>query len=344
MEPSYRNILVCAPNWLGDAVHSLPAVHTLRKGFPEAEITVLARAQCADVYRGCREIDACVSVPVSSLTGRFREYLRLRSRRFDLAILFPNSFESALMALTAAIPHRIGYRRDFRSLLLTRSIDSGDRHRLHRIDYYMRLLTLLGLEEGERIFPFHISGEEEKAAENLLAEQGISPDEPMAGIHFGAAFGTAKAWPPERYAELCDRLADRLRLRVAVFGGPGELPLLSRFLGSLRSKPAIWVGKTPLKVLAALIRRCGLFVSHDTGPLHLAYALGTPTVTLFGPTHPSVSEPQGEHHVSIYKAVECSPCWKRHCPIDHRCMMRITVEEVLAAAESLFKKASPRSK
>lgn len=344
MENSFRNILICAPNWLGDAVHSLPAVHAVRKGIPKAKITVIARAHCADVYRGCPDIDDCVPVPGSSLTGRFREYSRLRSLRFDLAILFPNSFESALMALAIGIPHRIGYRRDLRSFLLTRSIDSGDRHRIHRIDYYMRLLTLLGLEEGERIFPFHISEEEEKAAENLLAEQGVSPDKPMAAIHFGAAFGTAKAWPLERYAELCDRLADRLRVRVAVFGGPSELALLPRFQGSLRSNPIILVGKTPLKVLAALIRRCGLFVSHDTGPLHLAYALGTPTVTLFGPTHPSVSEPQGEHHVSLYKNVECSPCWKRHCPIDHRCMTRITVEEVVATAESLFKKTAPRSK
>jgi heptosyltransferase-2 len=334
-ESTYRRILVRAPNWLGDAVHSLPAIHSLRRGCPEAELTVLTRPPCAEVYQGCPDVSDLIVLPPAFVLHRLAAYRSLRSRKFDLAVLFPNSFESALMSVLAGVPERIGYRRDFRSFLLTRSIDSSDRHRIHRIDYYMKLVTSLGLPDRGRIFPFHIPTESDREAETILKRHGVGTDEPLVGIHFGAAFGSAKAWPVERYAALSDQLAKKFQARVLVFGGRDVEPLLERFRRDLQSEPILLIGQTTVKTLAALVRRCGLFVSHDTGPLHLAYALGTPTISIFGPTLPEVSRPEGENHVTVYKGVECSPCWKRHCPIDHRCMERVSVEEILELAETV---------
>jgi len=342
-ETAYRRILIRAPNWLGDAVHSLPAIHSLKQGFPQAQLTVLTRPNCVDIYRGCPDLSEWIALPPGSAVQRLQVYGSLRSREFDLAVLFPNSFESALMAMLAGVPDRIGYRRDFRSFLLTRSIDSSDRHRIHRIDYYMRLVTTLGLPDRGRIFNFHIPEESDREAEAILKRYHVELDEPLVGIHFGAAFGSAKAWPVERYATLSDQLAKKYQARVLVFGGRDVEPLLDRFQRNLQSEPIQLIGQTTVKTLAALIRRCRLFVSHDTGPLHMAYALGTPTITIFGPTLPEVSQPQGENHFTVFKNVDCSPCWKRHCPIDHRCMERVSVEEILEIAEnvSLGKKVFP---
>ena len=334
-----RSILVRGPNWLGDAVLALPTLVNLRRSFPNARIAVLARSSVSDLFRACPFIDELLEVPrrnhlVWAATA-------LRRRRFELILLLPNSFETALTGVLAGIPHRIGYASDGRSPLLTVGVSHPSGMLLHQTDSYLGLLHALRWDAWERPTGLMLPPRSHLDAERLLAASGVPAGAPLIGINAGAAYGTAKRWPPERFAEAADILAERLGVTPILFGSPREGSLTETVRRGMRGAVIDLGGRTSLMTFANLLGRCRLLLTNDTGAMHLAAALGVSCVALFGPTDPRRTGPLGLGHQLLRVPPPCTPCRYRDCPIDHRCMRAIEVEQVVAAAESLFNGSGP---
>jgi heptosyltransferase-2 len=319
-------VLVRAPNWVGDVVLSLPALRDVRRAFPQSQLTVMARPSVGGIYRAVPEVDALLdsrghAADVASLRGAF-----------DLALLLPNSFGSALVAWRAGLPQRWGYATDGRRLLLTRScrVPDGVRGR-SQVYYYRAMLEGLGVAtEGPPDASLACPGPWRARGRELLG-----PGE-WIGVNPGAAFGTAKRWLPERFAAAAELVARRTRAGVAIVGGPSERPLAETIAAQLRVPARVLAGETTLADLVGVLAELRLLLTNDSGPMHLAAALGTPLVAVFGSTDWTETAPVGERTALVREDVPCSPCMLRECPIDHRCMTRVGAERVAAAALELM--------
>ena len=333
-----------ATNWLGDAVMSLPAIRAIRGVFPHAHLAVLARPSVADLYARESAIDRVIPYPAMKGLGARREFAaRLRAQRFDGAILLQNAFDAALMAWLADIPERIGYRRDGRGMLLTRAIEvpePGDIPRHERF-YYLELLRRAGLierfPESEAIRLDGIDEAREAGAAQLRA-MGVAG--PAIGISPGAAYGNAKRWLPERFAESGRQLAGTMEASVLVFGAAAERALCETVAEPLRQAgidARNLAGETSLREFIDLAAACRVFLTNDSGAMHVASALGVPTVAVFGATDDTTTGPTGALARVVREHAECSPCLLRECPIDHRCMTRVEVARVTAAASLVLR-------
>ncbi|MBI2901446.1 MAG: lipopolysaccharide heptosyltransferase II [Planctomycetes bacterium] len=311
-------IVVKAPNWLGDAVMGLPALRSLRAMRPGARIAVLTKRGLADLYRCVTGADEVL--PYDTWLGAVRAV----RGRFDVALLLPRSFSSALLAFTARIPRRIGYAGEGRSALLTDRVPRDpDLLRRHRVYYYHRLLSRLGTPPDPEPPRLEVPEDARSWADERL------PRGPLVAVNPGATYGAAKQWLPERFAEVGRRIA--ARARVVIVGGPAEAALGARIAAEIPGAIDL-SGRTSVSQLAAALARCRLFVTNDTGPMHVADALGVPVVAIFGPTDPVTTPPFGRGHAIIRKELECSPCLKRTCPLGHhRCMKSIATDEVWEA-------------
>jgi heptosyltransferase-2 len=339
---AWSNILVRAANWVGDAVLSLPALRAIREHNPQAHIAVLARPWVAGLYRREPFCDEHIPAP-RTLAGRLRLTRSLRKRRFDAAILLPNSFEAALIARLAGIPQRIGYDRDGRGFLLTAAIpppQAGEIPR-HESFYYLELLRRAGIiPELPPAAPILLGGAEEarRIGRERFAAMGFR--QPVVGISPGAENSRAKQWLPERFVETATQLAASLGAAVALFGSPSE-QTLGRLLAEQLRRSGCRVlnlaGETTLEQFVEMAAACRVFLSNDSGAMHVASALGVPTVVVFGPTDWIATAPAGPFAHIVRQPVECSPCMLRDCPIDHRCMKAVTSEQVAQAALELVK-------
>ena len=340
---SMSKVLVRATNWLGDAVMSLPAIRAIRHVFPHAHLAVLARPSVAGLYARETAIDRVIPHPALQGLGARRQFAAgLRAERFDGAILLPNSFDAALIVWLAGIPERIGYRRDGRGILLTRAIEvpqPGDIPRHERF-YYLELLRRAGLMER---FPecgaIRLDGiaEARDAGAARLTALGVAG--PAIGISPGAAYGDAKRWLPDRFAESGQQIAGALGASVLVFGAAAERPLCETVAEALRRAridARNLAGETTLPEFIDLAAACRLFLTNDSGAMHVASALGVPTVAVFGATDDTTTGPTGELARVVREYAECSPCLLRQCPIDHRCMTRVTAAGVTSAASRLL--------
>ncbi len=344
---SIKRILVRGPNWIGDAVMSEPALTRLRGLFPEAELTLLVKPPIAELFKQHPAIDHLMVYEDrgkhAGLGGKWGLAKTLRRGRFDLAVLLQNAFEAALIAFLAGIPRRYGYATDGRSLLLTSSIGvSAGTKRAHQVHYYLDLIKPLGADEYPAPPRLHVSSEEEQGMALRLSREGITPDQALIGVNPGSTYGGAKRWIPERFAQAADRLARRLEEqggrvgRVVLIGAPGEEALGGEIAQRMETVPLILSGKTSVRELMAVIKRCNLFLTNDTGPMHIAAAFGVPLVAVFGPTDFRTTSPYGEMNGLVRHPVECSPCLLRECPIDHRCMTGVSVEAVVEAGLQLL--------
>jgi heptosyltransferase II len=337
-----REILVRAPNWVGDNIFAIPAVQRLKREFPAARLTVLAARGPAPLWELAEGVDGVIPFELRGglwdLPKKRRLIRRLRSRRFDLAVIFPRSFESALWVRLAGIPRRWGYGEEGRSFLLTRPARSARGYRrTPRIDYYYRLLDGGGGDAAAAPARLFISPDLRRRALDLLKEAGIEPEERLlAGFHPRASYGPAKCWPPENFARLARLLAEKRKAVILLFGTEKERELLEEIAAGAGEGTVNLAGRTDLETLAALISLCRVLVANDSGPLHLAAALGVPVVGLYGSTDPQATGPRGEKTRVIYKGVDCSPCLLRVCPKDFSCMTKIKPQEVLAAVEELW--------
>lgn len=332
-----------APNWIGDAVMCEPALAALKTLFPSAELALLARPAVAEVFGAHPAVDRVLVYESrgrhAGLVGKWRLASTLRPLRFDLAVLFQNAFEAALIACLAGVPRRHGYATDGRSLLLTKAVPVPDRRNPpHQVQYYLDLLRPLGPLPPPRAPRLYVRPEEDAAASRLLAEAGIGAGDLLVGLNPGSTYGGAKRWPPDRFAEAADRILGRLaaergrRARLVIVGAAGEEPVARGIAERMKERPVVLTGRTTIRELMAVVKRCGLFLSNDTGPMHLAAAFAVPLVAIFGPTDPRTTAPYGPGHALVRRPVDCSPCLLRECPIDHRCMTGVTVEAVVAAA------------
>jgi heptosyltransferase-2 len=329
-------ILIRGPNWVGDAVLAIPAMKAVRKHFPQAKITLLVRPWVAGLFMSVPFIDR---VWTESKPSGISDWLRLtrgiRDASFDLALLLPNSFESALVMFLGGVPQRIGYATDARRCMLTRAITParGPRHQVH---YYLDLVKVLSADTDQPSIEIQATSVERADARRLLNAEGISQDAPFLALNPGAAYGSAKRWHPERFAKVADVLSSELNLCVAVIGSETERPTAEAIRDCMKMRPAVLTGKTSLETLIGILAESSLMITNDSGPMHIAAALGVPTVAVFGPTDERVTGPLGPRTRIVKHAVECSPCLLRECPIDHRCMNGVTVEDICAAARELM--------
>jgi heptosyltransferase II len=324
-------LLVRATNWVGDAVMSIPALEVVRRTAPDAEIAVLAKPGVADLYRGQAFADRVL--PFESAR---RAVGLLHRERFDTALLLQNAFQAAWVAWRGGVRERIGYARDGRSALLTRAIAVPRRGETpaHEAYYYLELLRRAGwLAELPAIAQIRLRIEPVavERAEQTLRAAGARPGALRVALAPGAAYGTAKCWPAERFAALADRLIADADADVILFGTDAERDVAARIISGMRHRPVNLAGETPIGDLAAFFAACRVFVGNDSGAAHVAAASGVPVVVIFGPTDAEATAPLTPRRSLIREPVSCSPCLLRQCPVDHRCMTRVEVEAVYAA-------------
>ena len=335
MMPAAGVVLVRLPNWLGDTVMALPALHGLRAACPGA--CVVAVGRWASLLAGQGVADALVPYPLQ-LGNRRRLAASLRAMRPDGAVLLTNSFESALAARLWGARMRLGYDTDLRRALLTHAVPLPS-PRLHQIDEYRGLLEAAGVAAPVTVPVWRI-GEDAAAGAAvsvLLDECGVSRGARAVGLHLGASFGSSKQWPAASFAEVASRLRER-GLCPILLGSPADAEMAAAVSASAGWAIPSLVARDRPALLARLLAGLACLVSSDTGVAHLAAAVGTPTVTLFGPTDPRLTAPRSRAARRVEGRAPCAPCFLPRCPIDHVCMRDITaapvieiVEEVLAA-------------
>jgi heptosyltransferase-2 len=329
----FSSILVRATNWVGDAVMSLAALRALRARFPAARIAVLARPWVADLYARGPFADEVIPLTTPrgarDPVGKWRLARALAARRFDCAILLQNAFEAAALAWLARIPRRIGYDRDGRGWLLTDAVQVPKPGQTppHQRFYYLELLRRAGILA-------------EYPADDAVCLLGVpAVARSWVGVSPGAAYGGAKRWPAERFAEAAVEVASKIGADIALFGSPEERTLaeeVERRIG-MRARVENFAGRTSLREFIDLAAACRVFLTNDSGAMHIASALGVPTVAVFGATDPLATGPAGPRWSVVREPVDCSPCLLRECPIDHRCMTRVEAGRVAREALELLK-------
>ncbi|MBA2379375.1 MAG: lipopolysaccharide heptosyltransferase II [Blastocatellia bacterium] len=332
-------ILVRGTNWIGDAVMTIPALMELRRIFPGAHITLHIRSWAEGIFRNADYIDGILPIAdePAGVKGVVIQANALRAERFDLAIIFPGSYRSAAVARLAKIPRRFGYKGEGRKFLLSDRIRVPEwKSSRHESMLYLglvaeverRILRTDSVRKSATKPIITVSNERKEAAHNYLRELGVDPAlQKVIGIGVGSTNSMAKRWPAENFAKLIDELQDS-GAKVLLFGSESESNI-SQTVNSLSRSAAIdLTGKTSIAEVVQLMTALDVFISNDMGLAHIAAAVGIPTRTIFGPTNPVTTAPLGIDSEIIREPVECSPCMLRQCPIDHRCMTRITVERV----------------
>ena len=334
-----QTALVVAPNWVGDVVMATPAFRALRQSLPETHITLLVRAYASKILAGAPWFDRVVEMQGSprSLATVVRTARALRRLQPDLAVIFPNSFRSALTVWLGGARHRVGYRRDGRSVFLTSALPRPKREGafapMYMADYYLALLADLGIEARSGNLELFVTDSEEERMDAVWARHGVGADEQVVALNPGAAWGSSKCWPPDRFARTGDLLAERHGVRVAVLAGPGEEEVQGAIVKGMKGPAvALTAGDVPLDLLKPLVRRLALLVTNDTGPRHYANAFSIPAVVVLGPTDPAYTRNPSERAVVLQSERDCVPCHRKTCPRGHECMLDITPEQVAEAA------------
>lgn len=331
-----EKILIRSANWIGDAIMTIPALRTIRENFPAAEISVLAYPWVADIFTASPCVDRVILYEKKGrhkgFFGMWRLSRELAVQGFDLTIFMPNAFSAPFLAMLAGIPNRAGYRRDGRSLLLSHGVAiKGDASRRHQVHYYQGLLTELGLRAGSDELSLSLPEPVETWAREFIA--GCQGKGPVIGLNPGAAYGPAKRWPAERYAALSGRMARELGATLLVFGTRADSGAAALISAAAPTQVFDLTGETSLAQAMALIGLCDLFITNDSGLMHVAAACRTPLVAVFGSTDAVATGPFASRAAVVSKNLPCSPCLKTHCPRkDFACMLEISADEVYAAA------------
>lgn len=333
------SIIIRGTNWIGDAILTLPAMASIRSTYPRAHIAVLAKPWVADIYKLFSDVDEVIIYEnkYDTPAGVFRLANMLKKRAFGAAILLQNAIESAIIAFAAGIPLRAGYNSDGRGLLLTHSVKRTKKiKKAHQIDYYLEMVKALGCVPVNREMRLETRLNPQDAqyiVKKYIPETGKT----IIGIAPGATYGPAKRWLPERFASVADKLSDSFPMQGIIFGSKSDCEIAEEVGGAARNELINLAGKTNLLEAIYLISQCRLFISNDSGLMHIAGALNIPTVAIFGSTNPVTTSPAGSKTIIVHQDVDCSPCLEKTCPTDFRCMALISVENVFAAAQTLLK-------
>ena len=351
-----KKILVVQPSWVGDAVMATPTLRAIRDLYPQAHISYLMRRYVKPVYAGMPWADQLITYRTGKTKAKagkgqfFDLAARLHAGHFDLAILLPNSFKTALVCKMARIPRILGYERDGRSFLLTDRLlpfkDKGKFVPSPIVKYYLGLAHYLGSKHTDLTLRLFVTPGEQREASEVFARSGLDPElsrpagrgnAPLILLNPGAAFGAAKCWRPEYFAELADRFVDELGATVLLSAAPKERAIVEAIKRQMRHAPVDLSNKgMTLGSLKEIVRRCDLMVTNDTGPRHIAAAMDVPVVTVFGPTHPEWTEIYYAKERQVAVKVFCGPCQRKTCPLDHRCMTRVTPAMVFERSVELL--------
>ncbi len=341
-----------------------PALGAIRAAFPSSEIVLAANPVISELMTPHPFCDRVIVYdkggPHRGLLGLWGFCRLIARERFDLAILFQNAVEAAIMAKLAGVKMRAGYNTDARGILLTHGIRvTKDARRLHHSQYYLNMLAGLGIPPAGQKLRLQCTDEEKRWAQSVLGQRTRSPATPTASrrrggcsttkdagsgpatrwaaINPGAAYGSAKRWYPERFGQVADALASELGYGSVLVGGRGEAGIGSEIEALMRSKPLNLIGGTSVRQLMAILASVDLVITNDSGPMHVAAAFDRPIVALFGPTDHSTTSPLCSRFLLVRRETECAPCLKRQCPTDHRCMAGISVQDVLDAVKTLLR-------
>ena len=334
-------ILIRGTNWIGDAILTLPAVAAIRATYPQAHIAVLVKPWVADIYGLFSAVDEVIIYEnkFDTPAGVFRLARMLKGKKFDAAILLQNAIEAAIIVLAAGIPLRAGYDSDARGLLLTHRVHCTEEIRkVHQIDYYLEMVKALGCVPVDR--EMHLESKINPLdVQDILRKFIPETKKTVIGIAPGATYGPAKRWFPDRFAAAADKLNEHFSSQGIILGGKADWEVAQEVQKLARTKLINLAGKTTLREAIYLIFQCRLFISNDSGLMHIAGALNIPTIALFGSTNPVTTAPAGNQSVIVRREVSCSPCLKETCPTDFRCMRLISVEDVFKAAQNLMRLA-----
>jgi heptosyltransferase-2 len=330
-------LLIRATNWVGDAIMALPALQAVRRRFADAHIAVLALPYVAQTYEGQGIADELITYDRkgahAGIRGREKLAAALREKRFDTALLLQNAFDAAWVAWRAGIPQRIGYNRDGRGILLSKPVRVPQPGEIpvHEKFYYLELLRRVGWLDTLPDVPeiaLHVSADEAAKAEEKLHSLGARVGATRIAVGAGASYGSAKCWPPQRFARALNQLQSERDADIVLFGTPTETEVSGAIQAEL-ARPALnLTGKTQIAELPALLSRCSAFLGNDSGAMHVAAAVGLPVVAVFGPTDPFGTAPVTPRCTIVQEKPYCSPCFLRRCPTDHRCMTAVAPEMV----------------
>lgn len=329
-----NNIIVRMPNWLGDLVMATPILADLRHHFPSAKLTAMCLSSMTSLLAEDPNVDELFALEKRSgwiHRNQFKDVIRpLRHGQYDLGILLTNSFSSAWRFWRGNVKNRIGFKGNCRDWLLDQALPFPANYKnQHQVITYKALLEPLGIPISTTAPKLYVTEAEIDETYQVLNDLGINKESCVIGINPGAAYGTAKCWLPERFKELSQRLLKDPNNHLLFFGDRSASVLVQEICASLPERVYNFAGKTTLRQLMAYIQGCHAFITNDSGPMHIASALGTPQVAIFGSTS-DVRTPPYEGGIVIHKHVACSPCYLRVCPIDFRCMKSISVDEVYA--------------
>ncbi len=338
----FRNIVVRMPNWIGDMVMATPVLTDLRNAYPNARITAMCRAPICDLLKNDPEVDELFCFSKTSSFSRRSDKKniigKLRHGKYDLGVLLTHSLSSSWWFWQGKIENRLGYDCNGRHFFLSHPVPlPSNVERQHLVHTYKMLLEPLGIPLSNTHPRLFLAQKEQDEARTLLNQHGVTKESTVIGINPGATYGSAKCWLPERFREVAEKLLTDPSVFIVFFGDQSTAPLVKEISKGLVPRVINLAGLTSLREVAALISLCSVLLTNDSGPMHIADALGTKIVALFGSTNEIVTGPYRNGKV-IHKHVECSPCYQRTCPIDFRCMKQIESDEVYRTILTMIKK------
>lgn len=347
VHPEYQGIqkvLIVCTSWLGDTVITIPTIYGIRSIFPQAHISVLAKDANADILRAVPATDEVICFHkkkgVEKLSALVSTARTLKKKAFDLAIIFPRSLGTALMCFLARVPRRVGFNSSIRGIFLTEILQrDSDILSVHQVHYYKKLLEPIGNAQFPELPSLILPEIERKWAREFLFSKRSDSCTFTIGLNPGSTYGDAKQWLPERFEELSRKLIEKHGCEIIIFGDSDTGTLAKKISAGLDGRVVDATGRTSILQLAALVQCCDVLVTNDTGPMHVACAVGTPVVAVFGSTDPVTTSPLGPDSVIVRVNIPCSPCLKRTCPEGHhRCMHAVTVDDVEDAVLEQLKK------
>ncbi len=331
-----KRILIINVNWLGDVLLSTASIRAIKKAYPESYLACMVPSRCVEVLKGNPYLDEVVVFDEKAthrgLIAKINFIKELKKKKFDIVFLFHRSFTRALIAFLANIPERVGYYAKKRGMLLTKKIIPPEEE-MHRLAYYLNIVESYGVKSNGKYYEFFINDDDREYVDSQLKKLGVDRNDFVVVVNPGGNW-QPKRWPKENFANLSDRLISELGAKIIISGADKDITLANDISNLMKSKPIILAGKTNLKQLGALMEAADLVISADSGPMHIAAAMGTDLIALFGPTKTSLTGPLGKGRIAIIqKDVACKiPCYKVDCK-DNRCMEEISVEYVLKEAK-----------
>lgn len=337
-----QNILVIKISAVGDVILSVPSIRAIREKFPKANIKVLVGLKARNSLKGCPYINDIIVCDFEGkdkgLFGLLRLAGNLRKNVFDVVVDLQNNRKSHILSFLSFAPLRFGYKNNKFGFLLNRGI-KDIKDPIGPIEHQFRILSSLGISTNDKRLELWPLREDEKWTKDFLALNWLSENQTLLGINLGSSERwVTKRWPLSNFAKLCDELSKRFRARIIITGVRKDINAARKLSNLTKSKPIIACGKTNITQLASIMKHCRVFITGDSAPIHVATAVGVPFVALFGPTDPKRHMASFENNIVIKKDLRCSPCYKAHCILGYRCMKRISVDEVVEAAEKLLHK------